>query len=348
MVKKATSLQRLVDALTVEEKNALLVQLKRSLAGILPKEVTACPCCAAVGFRKYGQRKGVQIYQCKATKKRFTFKTGTVLSGIVEVEKLAELVNMLGDGKLPTITEIETKLGVSRQTAFDWRSKILAALHVPGKLDHQILEFDELFHYLSRKGRKGMKYGRKRGSKRGVGDNKYTGKVFMSYSRSTGKLDLLVSHIGKTKATDVRNYLGLARDIVVYSDKHRSYGKFYAENGVENYTFKAADHVSAVNPEVHNQTVNAYSAQFGTLVNYLHKGVSTKYLQNYANWFGFVKNHIREGAKPVQSVMENKLALHIHKQKEQEFRYLLRNCGRSNFGQCRQRYLTAKIISPNP
>jgi transposase-like protein len=333
-----TNLHRIVNNLSEAQKLELLTLLRNSLSVFVSNEVIVCPCCNESNFRKDGKYKAVQKYECKSTGKVFTYKTNTVISGISKINKLTELVNMLGEGDLPTLSKIKKQLGVSHQTAFDWRNKILSALYSKPSLDNQIIEFDEFFHHLSRKGRQKMAYGRKRGSRRNTGDNKYTGKVFMAFSRSTGKTDFYFSHLGRTKANDVANYLGTNKEIVVYSDSHRSYSKFCDENGVGHSTFKAKEHISQTEPSVHVQTINAYAGKFKDMINHYHRGVSTKYIQGYCNWFSFTSNEIRNGIKPNEKIIENKFALQIHKQKEKEFQYLLRNSGRTNFGDCKIKY----------
>lgn len=333
--------KQLISKLNRQEKIELFSLLKSSLNSLIPSEVTTCPCCGLTKFTKDGKYKDTQKYQCKLSGKYFTYRTNTVLSGIAKIDKMGELINMLCNGDLPTLTDIREELGVSNQTAFDWRTKILTALYNHINLDSQVVEFDEFFHYISRKGRKGMSYARKRGSKRKVGDNKYTDKVFMAYSRSTGKIDFHFSHIGRTKADDVANYLGTYSDLHIYSDSHRSYISYFKRDNVAYDKFKAGDHVSHEDSNVHNQTINAYARGFKNFINDGLRGVSTKYIQGYCNWYCFVVNAIKKGIKPVEVITKNKIALQIYKQKEKEFGYLLHNSGRSNWGTCKTRFKMA-------
>jgi transposase-like protein len=332
--------KNLINQLSDKQKTELFALLKQSLSNLIPTEITACPCCNGSNFIKDGKYKETQKYQCKTTGKYFTYRTNTILSGIAKIDKMSELINMLSTGTLPTVQKIEDALHIAHQTAFDWRTKILTALYERINLDNQIIEFDESFHYLSRKGRKGMKYSRKRG-KRKVGDNKYTGKIFVAYSRSTGNIDLQFSHIGRTKTDDVANYLEPYNDLVVYSDSHRSYISYFKRNDIEYEKFKASHHVSKIDKLVHNQTINAYARSFRNLINDGLRGVSTKYIQGYCNWFSFLINAIKKGVKPVEAIVKNKVALQIYKQKENEFCYLLNNSGRTNYGECRSRYKMA-------
>jgi hypothetical protein len=246
-------------------------------------------------------------------------------------------MDLMVSGKFPTLDIIQEKIGVSRQTAHDWRTKIITAVYSEVKFDNQVIEFDETNFRISRKGRQGMTYSRKRG-KKSRGDNPYNVKVFMSYSRTTKKLELYQSHMSRSSAQHLDNYLGRNEGLLVYSDSHPSYVSYYKKENILNEIFLSTEHVSKNNKEVHNQTLNYYGRNLQHFVdNDLH-GVSTKYLQGYLNWFMFIENAKKEAVSLKDAIMENRVALDIFKQKEKEFQYFLRINGRNNYGECRDRY----------
>ena len=331
------NLDSLVISLSAEQKEYLLKKLKKAIFGAIPNEVNVCPCCGETDFIKHGSYKDKQKFKCKKTSKIFSYKSNSVLSGIWNLDKLSELLELIVNGKYPTITEIQEKLSITRKTAHAWRTKILTALYEEVDLDNQVIEFDETFFRLSWKGRKDMQYSRTSGKKL-VGDNKYNVKVFMSFSRSTGRLELFQSHMGKSTAQDVENYLGVKKSIVVYSDKHKSYKKYYKKRRILHRTFKAKNHVSKWNKAVHNQTLNYYSGALGNFLNDNLQGVSTKYLQCYLNWFMFIEYGKREARSIQKAVIDNKMALDIFKQKEKEFLYFLKINGRNIYGSFKDKY----------
>ena len=338
-------LDSILTELTSEQKVYLFNKLKALFFGGISKEITVCPCCNSNSFIKHGSYKGTQKFKCLTTSKIFTYRTNTVISGIYKLDKLTELVELMGTGRFPTLTEIQKIIGISRQTAFDWRTKILTAVYEDVELNSSIIEFDELSYNLSRKGRQGLdqRYSRKRGYTR-VGDNKFLTKIFCSYSRSTKKLELYTSHMGKTSANHVANYLGMKKEVIVYSDSHKSYGKFYRDNNVQHETFKASDHVSHTNKQVHNQNINRISGNLGTFINDQLRGVSTKYIQGYMNWMAFLNNNKKEDQVGIKEVLtKNKVALEVFKQKEREFKYFLRNNRRTDYGYYNDRYYGAKL-----
>lgn len=334
------NIEKLLLRLTSEEKKYLLGKLKTAVFGNISQEVKVCPCCGKDNFKKDGKYKGVQKYKCRITSKIFSYKSDTIISNLTKLDKMEELMVFMLERSFPTIDEIQKHIGISRQTAHDWRTKILTAVYDVIDLNSQVIEFDETNLRISRKGRKGMLYSRKSGKKL-VGDNNYNVKVFMSYSRTTKKLELFQSHMGRSSSQDVENYLGTKKGVVVYSDKHGSYKKYCEKHGIVQKTFKSKDRVSKTNKEVHNQNINYHCKELDTFLNEDLRGVSTKYLQGYLNWYMFVQNVVKKAKKKDvlrDVVIKNKVALNIYKQKEKEFAYFLKINGRNNYGVCRDRY----------
>lgn len=335
-------IDRFLTKLSDTEKQYLLSRLKKVFISNLPQDVSTCPCCQKTNFIKHGSYKSTQKYKCQNTGKIFSHRTQTAFSGIHKNEKLEQLLSLLSEGHFPNIREIAEKLKISTRTAFTWRTKLITAFYKEVNFNNQILEFDELFVKISRKGRKNMAYGRKRGMK-AVGDNMYTVKVFMTYSRTTKRIELFQSHMGKTSAQDVENYLGVKKDPVVYSDSHRSYHSYYLQRGLTHRMFKASDHVLLTDRTVHNQYLNYLGGVLKTFLNDKLRGVSTKYIQGYLNYIMLIENNIKKrDVEANQLVTDNKVALNIFKQKEKEFQYFLRNNGRSNYGTCKDRYYKKK------
>jgi transposase-like protein len=224
-------IDKLITELTPEQKEYLLGKLRSAVFGGISKDVITCPCCDDDKFIKHGSYKGTPKYLCKTTKKIFSYRSKSILSNITDIEKFEGLMEMMIDKNFPTLEDIQKKIKISSKTALDWRNKIITSLYKEVNFDNQIVEFDETFFRLSRKGRHGLGFGRTCGRKL-VGDNNYNVKVFMTYSRSSKKLELYVSHMGKTAWTDVDNYLNVKKNVVVYSDRHRSYKKYFRKRDV--------------------------------------------------------------------------------------------------------------------
>ncbi len=79
----------------------------------------------------------------------------------------------------------------------------------------------------------------------------------------------------------------LGDDTILITDKHTSYKRFAKENPqISHKSVLAKDHVNKNDKSVHLQHVNNTHAQLRAFL-LPFKGVSSKYLQNYLNWFAY-------------------------------------------------------------
>lgn len=81
----------------------------------------------------------------------------------------------------------------------------------------------------------------------------------------------------------------LAKGTTLITDKHHSY-KSYAKDNIEikHKTVKASEHINTSDKSVHLQLVNNTHKQLRDFIRPFN-GVSSKYLQNYLNWFAYQK-----------------------------------------------------------
>jgi len=184
-----------------------------------------------------------------------------------------------------SLKEIASKVGISHQTAFDWRHKILSAVNVDTDDKFEgIAEIDDVWFLYSQKGRKGLKYSRKRGGSHRQGDNDFQAKLLITADRAE-RLSLSLIRIGRMTKTDLERKVGdkFSETCTLVSDKHRSISAFAKSEGIEHVKFKSSDHTAG--GEYHVQTVNNTASGMKSMVNHRFRGVSTKYLQSYANWY---------------------------------------------------------------
>jgi len=253
-----------------------------SNAKIMP--VSSCPYCDSKRLSKNGHRGAVQRYKCKDCQKIFSGTTGTFIHGIKDREKFERYLKIMIEHYLP-LKEMAAKVGISIQTAFDWRHKILSGLRNSPEVFKGITEIDDVWFLYSQKGRKGLKYSRKRGGSHRQGDNKYQVKLLITADRQKHK-DLSVVKIGRITKADIQRTIGgkFDENSVLVSDRHRSIASFAKSEGIQHKSFKASKHTAG--GDFHIQTVNNYSSRLKRIINQDLRGVSTKYLQNYSNWFG--------------------------------------------------------------
>ncbi len=85
-----------------------------------------CPHCQSTKTRKNGHQYGVQRFVCNDCKKNFRVSTGSVTAHLKKKELLKVYIpHMLAGYSLDKCAKLT---GISKQTSFDWRHKILSAL----------------------------------------------------------------------------------------------------------------------------------------------------------------------------------------------------------------------------
>ena len=250
-----------------------------------------CPHCRSTNIYRRGQQKGVSMYSCKDCSKWYSETTGTPLYEIKLKNKWQAYLKCMEQG-MP-IKKIAKELGICIQTSFDWRHKILSSLEqfAPKELCNEV-ECDELEMALSNKGSRNLdRKPRKRGSdfKRNQGkDNLTVVQVVTAVEREGGKYLRAVATKRLSKK-DIAEAIGdkLANNATLITDKHPSYKAFAKDNpSLKHKALLAKDHVDKKDKAIHLQRVNNTHAQ---LRKFMHpfNGVSSKYLQNYLNWFAY-------------------------------------------------------------
>lgn len=110
-----------------------------------------CPHCLSTKTRKNGFQYGVQRFVCNDCKKNFRVSTGSVTAHLKKKELLKVYIPHILAGH--SLEKCANLTGICKQTSFDWRHKILAAL---GKFQKEqmlsgICESDDVFIEYSEK-----------------------------------------------------------------------------------------------------------------------------------------------------------------------------------------------------
>lgn len=251
-----------------------------------------CPHCSSTNVYRRGVQNGSQTYQCNSCKKNYRETTGTPLYKIQIKEKWQSYLGLMEQG-VP-IKKIAKKLGISIQTSFDWRHKILSSLEqfIPEQLMDTI-ECDEMEFPCSNKGDKNLtRKPRKRANdfKR----NKTKGEVSVvqvvtAVERETGNKFFKVVATKRLTKKHIEQALDgkIAEGSTLITDKHSSY-KSFAKNRIDikHKRLLAKDHVDRKDKTIHLQKVNNVHSQVRDFIRPF-KGVSSKYLQNYVNWYAY-------------------------------------------------------------
>ena len=250
-----------------------------------------CPHCKSEDVYKRGQQKGVLMYSCKVCKKWYSETTGTPLYDIKLKNKWQSYLRCMEQG-MP-IKKIAKELGISIQTSFDWRHKILSSLDqfVPKQLSSEV-ECDEMELALSNKGSRDLdRRPRKRANdfERNQGKENVAVVQIVTAVERNGNKYLKAVATKRLSKKDIAKVLDgkLAENTILITDKHPSYKAYAKANpSIKHKTLLAKDHVDKKDKTIHLQKVNNVHAQ---LRKFLHpfNGVSSKYLQNYLNWFAY-------------------------------------------------------------
>lgn len=293
---------------------------------ILDNKMGVCPHCSHDKYVRYGIDKGSQRYKCKSCNRSFTEYTGTWMAGLQRKDMISAYLELMVQEK--SLDKISAELGINKKTAFDWRHKILASLDTTDDDDQDdfrgITESDETFFLRSEKGMKvKSRESRKRGGKskkRGVSNDQVA--VIVTQDRKS-TLDLSVATLGRIGKVDIENAIGKRvkkGTTILCSDAHHSYKGFAKESKVEFHTVNASKG-ERVKGKYHIQHVNSTHNRVKKWIENTFWGVSTKYLQQYMNWYR-VKESIKSRSDRANAFAEQTINLGALKRYNQiDYRY---------------------------
>jgi len=295
--------ERLLDELCrdFEMKGQVLQNAKEELNR--KRILKPCPHCSSEVVYRRGKQKGVQMYKCRQCGKWYSETTGTPLWDIKLKSKWQAYLRCMEQG-MP-IKKIANELQISIQTSFDWRHKILAALNelAPKSLGG-VVECDELELSLNNKGdRKLKRKPRKRANdfKRNADEEGPTVVQVVTVVERGGEKYLRAVESKRLSKEEIQAALGdmLKEQTTLVTDKHPSYKSFARQNKqIRHKTILAKERVSAEDKSVHLQHVNNVHSQLRTFLRPFN-GVSSKYLQNYLNWFAY-KHKLTQAKKTIK------------------------------------------------
>ena len=285
-------------------------ELRRS---ILDNKQGCCAHCGHTKYVKFGKDKGAHRYKCKSCKRSFTEYSGTWMAGLHQKDKIDAYLQLMLEEK--TLDKIKETLSINKKTAFDWRHKILSSVEESEKgVFTGITESDETFFLHSEKGKtKQGRKPRKRGgtsSKKGVNSEHIA--VIVTLDRKD-QMDLTVAAAGRLKKNDIENAIGkrLTSQTVLCTDSHVSYKGFAIDNQLEHHPLRSDLKERVKHGVYHIQHVNSAHHRLKKWIDNKFWGVSTKYLQQYLNWFRlketlkeskqFVKDFAKMSAQDVKA-----------------------------------------------
>lgn len=242
-----------------------------------------CPHCSSTNFRKHGTDRNIQRYYCKSCCKTFKETTKTPIHGLHKKNKVAVYLQALKIGM--SVRKAAKVSGLSKNTAFAWRHKFLSSL---------------------------------------------TAQTIVRNAGSTIALKLIetpYSNKGRKKQSDVEKEM--SRTILMVEGKQLKLQKLMNKKVVKDLYLKLTDNqlsnclvfiphriitralsmtekVTVQNKCIKTSLQKTLSEHETELIAWMSrfKGVATKYLQQYWNWYS-VLNNIRMLKNDTQQFEQN-------------------------------------------
>jgi transposase-like protein len=263
----------------------------------------ACPHCNSEKTIKRGSNANSLKYTCKTCGKHFTSTHGSALYRIQLRDKWQPYLKLMEQGA--SIRRAAKELGISIQTSFDWRHKILSALQasLPQQLSG-VVECDELQLAESRKGSRDItRKPRKRGTD---ARNHDASKVMVvtAVSRSGGCVAAVVAGKKLSKQDAIQALDGkLKEDTLLITDECTAYRSVARHQPKITHKTISSKKNKTTRPtdKIHLQTVNNQHKQIRDFLAPFN-GVSTKYLANYLNWH-FYKQSQKDNFHKVKTAL---------------------------------------------
>ncbi len=254
-----------------------------------------CPHCKSGKIRKNGVINGTQRFKCMSCNKFYSIKTNTLFQNSNKsLDVWFQYIDLMFEGK--SLSQIAGMMNINIKTAFYWRHKILNAFSVihNEKLSG-IVEADETFFRHSKKGcrtlnrsaRKRGEKAKKKGSKhkkRGLSNDLVC--VACAIDRNKNIFNKSIC-FGRVQEKALRRNMShrIKKGSVLVTDGASAYRKFSKSNELE---LKQLVGKRMLNKKYHIQTINSYHSGLKNWMR-IFKGVSTKHLDNYLNFFKIMK-----------------------------------------------------------
>lgn len=294
-----------INDLVPNQISELIDRLKESLVIIKNKKQTVskvaayekgivkCPHCHSHSVVRNGHPNGIQNYKCKDCFKKFNDLTGTVVSGThLSYEQLETFLKCFQDKV--SITKTAKRMGVNKNTVHLLRLKMMNALgdiRENTKLQGEI-EADEIYESINLKGTKPEKMPRASKHRKSKGTTtRGISKHKVCIASAIDEIDnkfLEIAGTGPITSNMVEKVLTPKIDKVkkIITDCKSSYESEAIKHNWNLVQIKSEGHVDYEG----NSLANINSLHSGLTTFLAHfRGVSTKHLQGYLDWYSFDK-----------------------------------------------------------
>lgn len=236
--------------------NCFMVQNRMALS---------CPYCRNSRFIRFGKSNNIQRYKCKICNKTFKDTSHTAIHWLHKKEKVTKYIQALRQGM--SVRKAAAYVGLSKNTSFAWRHKFLCSLaqEEGSNKENDLSGASILVHKYSDKGRK----------KAPEQNRVPTKTVLFVKSGQVSLYKLQPKKEGKHLRT-LLFQIGRGANIVALSNKTLS-SSLKKTEGVKPVTLKKPIVKMKEKLSKSIQSINQWMNRF--------RGVASKYLQQYWNWY---------------------------------------------------------------
>lgn len=276
------------------------LEKKENSKGVIGLEVRnikgnmCCPKCSSNNIKKNGKYMGRQLYKCKDCNKKFNVLTNTPFHHTrLRYKQIEEaykcLINKLSIRKMANI------IGISIKTAFILRFKIISCLSnvANNKKLKGTSQLDEYYLPINLKGTKtqNMPRASKKRQKNGTGTSGIS-KHTVCVVSGVDENDNMFFKVGGTSSVSsnmIRNIITpfIENGSKVITDCKSSYESIAIENNWNLKQIKSACHVDNEGNSL--ATINSLHSELDLFLSGF-RGVSTKHLPQYLDWFVYIKH----------------------------------------------------------
>jgi len=245
-----------------------------------------CPDCKSTHYRKHGKHKGIQRFKCTQCDRTFKLTHNTAIHGIHKKELFIKYLKAIKQGM--TIRKAAKYTGISVGTSFSWRHKLLSAIKIESTQDSpEVSVINQISLPYSEKGKRGAKTDR---LKKSVS--------MMMYQKNTFRLKKLEwSKAPHARTLEIKSQI--KQQLLITDSKELLFKR----------TVKNCNNNIIKDKSLKKYYIEKTDILKKKLLTWMEKfrGVATKYLQQYWNWFC------------IQEYSQNY---------KNEFEYLIENCSK--------------------
>lgn len=231
-----------------------------------------CPHCKSTSFRKHGKDRGVQRYRCKNCKRTFRAATGTSVHYLHKKDLIDKYLEALRAGL--SIRAAAIAVGISKNTSFAWRHKLLTSLTKSVKITEEKKE--------NAKGAKIIKlpYSDKGRQKE---PEKYT-------SQSVSLLIVDKNQVHITRLSPGAHVKNGAR--ILNSLEKQTFIANHSDRTLNTIVNKSTKTPLPKNTSAYKELKSKLEFTTMQLLEWMERfqGVATKYLHHYWHWFSITEN----------------------------------------------------------